>query len=404
MESPDHPDSDEWRVMSEQHCVYPLVQYDGRYDLPSIGFATQQELTSEAKHPAPVKDFRLRLVNLDARPLAKAHTLFEGASWLHLVDAVHAVAEPTLAVQRQLNRLMISRNGKHVRTVYFILDNDHVRELSPEEVANEVKQAGVSANHAHTADRRGVLVEYTRSDNAANFDTIATYLKDRLIITPGAAGVSTSVGGGVKIAEAPKPTVASPRSVPAEEARRETLLAKQWPTSIAVGQRAGSQSSNPSQWTKARRDSKQLLGVWDLSAKTFRHPDFQFESDGRIKLKVKELLAALAEHPRMTAETDPDGWRRAYWLYQPFRSLSRRYLAFEALKNAGGADALRGTPEEAAAFMTELLDAGGAPEDKQARTPAEVFAENPEAVIELAKKAAAEARPEMDAEGRLRDV
>ena len=182
------------------------------------------------------------------------------------------------------------------------------------------------------------------------------------------------------------------------DARRAALLARGWPASADVGTRAG--SAAPAQWAKDQRDGGKLLGVWDRSARTFRHPDFQFEPDGRVKAEVKTLLAALAEHPDRTAVADPDGWRRAYWLYQPFRSLSRSALAL-ADRPPGHGTALHDSPEGAAGFAQELLAATSA-DDARPRTPAEAFAEAPQAVIALARQAAVDAAPDTDVEGLVR--
>lgn len=184
------------------------------------------------------------------------------------------------------------------------------------------------------------------------------------------------------------------------EARRATLLAQGWPTSSEAGVRAGKASSNPGQWAKDARDAGRLLGVWDESRRTFIHPDFQFAPDGSLLPEVRELMAAMATHPEWSTEANVNGWRRAYWLYQPFRSLSRRALAFAASNPKGRGDPLHDSPEGALAMMDEWLDLG-APEDALARTPAEVFAENPQAVIALARQTAAAARSDTDVEGQV---
>lgn len=164
--------------------------------------------------------------------------------------------------------------------------------------------------------------------------------------------------------------------------RRDELLARGWPTSIDVGTRAGCLDANKGLWTKDRRDAGQLLGVWDKDASTFRYPDFQFDDGGRIRAKVAEFLIALALVPERTAEEDTNGWRRAYWLFQPRRSLSRRVLAFRS----------EDLPTEAEAAAIYLLNYTiPTPEETAARTPAEVFGEAPDAVIALARADAAEA-------------
>lgn len=183
------------------------------------------------------------------------------------------------------------------------------------------------------------------------------------------------------------------------EARRATLLAQGWPTSTEAGARAGKATSNPGQWARDARNAGRLLGVWDENRRTFIHPDFQFAPDGSLRPEVRELLAVMATHPEWTTEANANGWRRAYWLYQPFRSLSRRALKFAAFHPKSQGNALHDAPEGALTMVDEWL-AVGAPEDDLARTPAEVFAENPQAVIALARQTAAAARSDTEVEGQ----
>ena len=237
----------------------------------------------------------------------------------------------------------------------------------------------------------GVLLEFLRADPHVSLDQAWMDLRQALdlVLTP----------------EAPPPlrlSLSEPNVViqtdPAE-ARRITLLDQKWPTSTEAGQSAGSKSANPGQWAKDKRDAGQLLGVWDDGQRTFRHPPFQFTEDGSVRPEVKELLAAMAEHPLWTQEADINGWRRTYWLFQPFRSLSRRALAFAAAHPSGHGNALHDSPGGAFAMMDDWLTAA-APEDALARTPAEVFVDDPQAVIAMARQAAAEAQPDTDVEGR----
>lgn len=132
-------------------------------------------------------------------------------------------------------------------------------------------------------------------------------------------------------------------------ALRDELLARGWPTSLEVGLANGGGLDNPAQWTKIKRDAGELLGVWPPPAEnTWRHPDFQFLPDGRLNPCVKDLLDALALHPELAADQDRGGWRRAFWLHGATRGLA--------------------TP------------------DWPPRIAAEVFPEDPDAVIAFARK------------------
>lgn len=130
---------------------------------------------------------------------------------------------------------------------------------------------------------------------------------------------------------------------------REELLQRGWFTSADLAKNH-SRSLNPAQWARDRRGAGELLGVWSPTEQTYRHPSFQFVSKCDISPRVRELLSALALKPEFTAANDKSGWLRAYWLY-------------------GAA--------------LNLPDKEGQP-----RVPADVFVDDPDAVIALARKEA----------------
>ena len=133
---------------------------------------------------------------------------------------------------------------------------------------------------------------------------------------------------------------------------QQEFIARGWPTSAEVGMANGSgTAANPAHWASDRRDAGALLGAWSPQERTYRHPDFQFDKEGRLKSAVKDLLAALATHADFTAQADKTGWHRVFWLY--------------------------GT-------MRDLADKDGTP-----RSAAEVFATDPQAVIAFARRSAA---------------
>ncbi|TAN03204.1 MAG: hypothetical protein EPN36_14495 [Rhodanobacteraceae bacterium] len=138
-------------------------------------------------------------------------------------------------------------------------------------------------------------------------------------------------------------------SVRAAMALRVEFIDRGWPTSADVGAANGSGSTtNPAQWASDRRAAGALLGAWSSRDHTYVHPDFQFDPEGRLDPRVKDLLAALATHPDFTAEADKTGWRRVFWLYGQARDLADR--------------------------------------DGKPRAPAEVFKSDPETVIAFARK------------------
>jgi len=141
------------------------------------------------------------------------------------------------------------------------------------------------------------------------------------------------------------------RSRQAAIAFRDELLARGWPNSTEVAQLNGTQAGNSSQWASDKRRAGELLGVWSASTREYVHPDFQFDKNGSLRRQdVRALLQALAMRDEFTREKDRGGWQRAFWLYGK---------------------------------SPMLLDESG-----EMQTPAERFAADPEAVIELARKEA----------------
>lgn len=54
----------------------------------------------------------------------------------------------------------------------------------------------------------------------------------------------------------------------------------------------------------------------------WRYPDFQFLPNGRLNPRVKELLNALELHPDFKADKDRGGWHRAFWPHGVTRGLA----------------------------------------------------------------------------------
>jgi len=118
---------------------------------------------------------------------------------------------------------------------------------------------------------------------------------------------------------------AKPSAAPepaAAVALRDELLARGWPTSAEVGFANGGGFDNPAQWATIKRGAGELLGVWSPSENTWRHPDFQFLPDGHLNPRVKELLNALALHPDFKVDKDRGGWHRTLWLLGATRGLA----------------------------------------------------------------------------------
>jgi hypothetical protein len=137
---------------------------------------------------------------------------------------------------------------------------------------------------------------------------------------------------------------------------REALLAQNWPDSEAI-----------------RRDIERSLafGVWaGRDHGGYRYPPFQFLMDGSVNPKLSELMAALTRQPDLHPDHDKSGWGRAYWLYQPRGRLSMQALALHAATPRE----VREDPKRFAILSND------------ARTPAAVFPDDFQAVIDLANE------------------
>lgn len=161
---------------------------------------------------------------------------------------------------------------------------------------------------------------------------------------------------------------------------RESLLALGWPDSKTVGRQLGSTGTGVEARVSRERAEGTLFGVWAGRARGgYQHPSFQFLPSGSPHPRLPELLDALARRPDLAPVADRSGWERAFWLYQPRGRLSEQALALRAAAPAQ----FRAAPERFAALPDT------------ARTPADVFQHDPQAVIDLARDdAAAQVPPE----------
>ncbi|HWX66553.1 MAG TPA: hypothetical protein VNZ27_09035 [Rhodanobacter sp.] len=155
---------------------------------------------------------------------------------------------------------------------------------------------------------------------------------------------------------------------------RETLLAQNWPDSEAIGIIPGS-NKDPGEESKASRDweseNNRIFGVWAGHDRGgYRFPPFQFLKGGLVNPKLAELMDALARRLYLHPDHDKSGWERCFWLYQPRGRLSVQALALHTAKF--------GQVQEDPGRFAAL------PND--ARTPAEVFPDDYQAVIDLANE------------------
>lgn len=147
---------------------------------------------------------------------------------------------------------------------------------------------------------------------------------------------------------------------------REELLALNWPASSHEGRSPTNYADTCGKMGLADTPAFRVWAGRDRGG--YRYPPFQFLGDGSVNPKMGELMEALARQPQLHPGNDKSGWERAFWLYLPRGRLSTRALALRA------------------ATLEEVLEAPGrfAAMPDVARTPAEVFPDAHQAVIDLA--------------------
>ncbi|WP_296655214.1 hypothetical protein [Paraburkholderia sp.] len=100
---------------------------------------------------------------------------------------------------------------------------------------------------------------------------------------------------------------------------RNELLGKGWPDDRRISELVGLPPGPESTaYTVKARAKGALLGVWSAPLRGFVYPDFQLDRSGSLRSDVAELLAVLPD------DNDRGGWRRAFWLYSPHALLDGR--------------------------------------------------------------------------------
>lgn len=224
--------------------------------------------------------------------------------------------EHLASVRLDVRQLLTDAHGEHSLLIYDLAQDRYSR-------AVEKDVGAFFSRHSAGPMHNFVLVEVGKSTRA-------------LIDLLGSRDTNASAG---EAAEIPDATARAHRR--AAEWREKVSSA--WLTSEQVAKSVGTRTStNPGQYASKLRKDGRLLGARSISANVFKHPEFQFTADGRIRQGIRELLKVMT--PPMK---DPDGWNRALWLYAPHPQL------------------------------------GG-------RRPAQVYSEDPDQVLALAKDAFAE--------------
>ena len=272
--------------------------------------------------------------------------------------------------------------ARRSRARWFLWEAENrLRELAPDQLAG-ASSAVLEFDRA-TEFYHQVLIEVSAAPAGAATDTFLATLRGRLKLVTAAPAVARGAGFAPTLRLDPPPQD-DPDDVRALRDFREALLARDWPDSAAVGRQLGSSGASALSRVSRERAAGTLFGVWagrDRSG--YRHPDFQFLPSGSVHPRLPELLDALARQLGLTPLRDRSGWERAYWFYQPRGRLSAQALALRA----AAPEQLHADPERFAAL------------DTAARTPAELFLADPQAVIDLARDDAAAQTPPDAPEG-----
>lgn len=305
----------------------------------------------------------LRVISLGRESRVQGSNKLVRTTFINAIARVaRTLTRPSAPVHRQLLMDLSAYPSGPARLCY-VMDSTHaVRRVLPSAFANTVR-----ASQAFTDV---FLFEIDTVDAAhvhAHFDDWLRSF-DALLAPWDANAQLTTADIPVVIHEIPDPA-RSPSPITAAIDRRDALLARAraegWPDSAAAGRLLGSSTDDGGKQKASReRAAGRLLGVWSTADRTFYHPRFQFSEAGAVTPAFVRLLETLAENPALTHAADANGWNRLAWLTRRRLELSERSLAEDAAP-------------------------GGVPEDEDrldntARTPEEIFASAPEAVIRLA--------------------
>ena len=291
-------------------------------------------------------------------------------------DVLHAPG-----LRRKLAQAQAQAQARRPRARWFLWEAENrLRELKPEQQADP--SSAVLEFDRATEFYHQVLIEVSAAPAGADLDIFLATLRGQLKpVTPAPA---VARGAGLAPTLRLDPPQDDPDDVRALRGFRESLLARDWPDSAAVGRQLGSTGASALSRVSRERAAGTLFGVWTGRDRGgYRHPDFQFLPSGSVHPRLPELLDALARQPGLTPLRDRSGWERAYWFYQPRGRLSAQALALRA----AAPEQLHADPERFAAL------------DTAARTPAELFLADPQAVIDLARDDAAAQTPPDAPEG-----
>ena len=235
--------------------------------------------------------------------------------------------------------------------LWFELDRADIRSVEATDVVR-ILQAE-SDRSIKGLFHHAVLVELTRGDVETSTVRILEHLSKVFL---------NSFQAWHKV-ETTNAALPSPADAAAE--RRNHFLAAGWPSSMTVGKWLGGAEAAAEQRASRARADRKILGAWGGKGVGFVHPQFQFDSFGQPIPRLEELMDRLGELQSFAPDTDRGGWRRVFWLYQPRPSLSERSIA------------------ESRSTDPLAMDGNFDQFPDVARTPAEVFATDPEAVFQL---------------------
>lgn len=280
---------------------------------------------------------------------------------------------------RQLCRLSLDRPNRHSTWALVEARGDHLN-VRPTHDALSHDFLSVDFDHwpAMPATHRvsmpsdlRILVEYVTADAATRESIDADW--DQF-----AARLASYVDANM-----PRPEIhaAHHTQLPAASPSPRDAILLASLTAADAARRSNTHAEDAASWASRERKAGRIFGVWSSQERAFVHPEFQFTGD-QVHPCLFELLRVLKHKAGFNpAISDKGGWARAYWLYQPRAELSARALAATKID----------LDDPVTAALTLMMVS-----DDRPRSPAEAFAQEPQAVIELAQALADEGGPGND--------
>jgi len=342
------------------YAYFAAVEYD-RAGQADVGLVTVEDLADDVKR-LTASDPQWRVINLTAIPrrqkFAVGPEIFERTT-----QALWRIAIPHDLL---LTVIETAQDNPRDPAIWLLLEADG--DVSAITAAAVPRTAEALATT--DATRAAFLVQLP--PDAATMDVAQLIQQLKGMLVGGSPNTPRPLSRDPELSTLRnRALVAPPSPEQAAQLRRSVLMGRareeHWPESDGLAHALGADTPEAAAALAAQeRQAGRLLGIWTGGRHaSFVHPHFQFLPNGRLHPRLPDLLSALGRLPTFLPEDDRSGWGRLNWLIQPRHVLSERSIAEAAPARVAG-------------------DHSEASLDDHARTPAEVFLHEPDAVIALA--------------------